>query len=202
MERDLHKCKQLHKSKELKMNQKTISKFLSLVLRHKPELIDITLDENGWTGFDELIKKSNQSDTKKLPTLTREIVMEVVESNEKQRFAVSEDGQRIRANQGHSVKVDLGLESQTPPDLLYHGTATRFLDSIMKDGLVSKSRNHVHLSKDHDTAVNVGQRHGKVIVLLVDTKQMVEDGLKFFLSKNGVWLTDEVAPKYLTVEGQ
>lgn len=180
------------------MNEKRISKFLSLVLRHNPELIDVILDFNGWTNLDELIVKSQS----KLPTLTREQVLEVVASNDKQRFALSDDGKRIRANQGHSVKVDLDLKPQTPPDVLYHGTATRFLDSIMKDGLTSQSRNHVHLSKDRDTAVKVGSRHGKVIVLLVDSKKMATDGIEFILSDNKVWLTDSVPIKYLTVEGQ
>lgn len=177
------------------MNNKTISKFLSLVLRHKPETIDITLDSNGWVNLDLLIERMKQQE--KFSDVTRELIMEVINTNDKQRFALSEDQQSIRANQGHSVKVDLELETQVPPDVLYHGTATRFIDSIMKEGLVSKSRNHVHLSRDHDTAVNVGQRHGRPTVLVVDTKQMVVDGCTFVLSKNNVWLTDYVDVKYI-----
>jgi len=178
------------------MDDKRISKFLSLILRHKPHIIDVTLDSNGWTNLDELIVKAQS----KLPDLTKERVLEVVASSDKQRFALSEDQQSIRANQGHSVKVELGLATQIPPDLLYHGTATKFIDSIMNIGLVSKTRNHVHLSNDRETAVKVGSRHGKVVVLLVDTKQMAADGIEFILSDNGVWLTEHVAVKYLRVE--
>lgn len=177
------------------MNKKRISKFLSLVLRHKPETINIELDSNGWVDLNELITKSQKT----LPELTLDVVLDVIKSNDKQRFALSDNGKRIRANQGHSVKVDLDLKPQTPPDVLYHGTATRFLDSIMKDGLTSQSRNHVHLSKDRDTAVKVGSRHGKVIVLLVDSKKMAADGIEFILSNNKVWLTDLVPVKYLTI---
>jgi putative RNA 2'-phosphotransferase len=123
-----------------------------------------------------------------------------VAENNKKRFTFNDDGSKIRANQGHSISVELDLQSQEPPDILYHGTAKRFLDSIMENGLIAGQRNHVHLSDNLETAIMVGKRHGKVEVLIIDTKSMIKDGKKFFLSKNGVWLTDSVEKQYFRIK--
>ena len=168
---------------------KKISKFLSLILRHKPESIHLKLDSNGWADIDELMAKSRNI------KLTRKLINEVVENNDKQRFIIEDN--RIRANQGHSINIDLELKAVRPPDVLYHGTATRFLDSIMKEGLSKQKRQHVHLSKDIETATKVGMRHGKVVILEIDSKKMFEDGYEFYLSLNGVWLTDVVPVEFL-----
>jgi len=168
---------------------KKISKFLSLILRHKPETIGLKLDTHGWAEIDELMAKSKNIQ------LTRALIDEVVAQNDKQRFII--EGNKIRANQGHSIDVDLELKAVTPPDMLYHGTATRFLKSIIQTGLSKQKRQHVHLSKDIETAIMVGKRHGKVVILEVDTKRMLEEGYEFYLSENGVWLTDVVPVRYL-----
>jgi len=175
------------------MNEVSKSKFLSLVLRHKPEEIGLVLDQNGWASIDELIALANARGTK----LSRPEIESIVENSDKKRFAISADGTRIRANQGHSVDIALGLEPQTPPERLYHGTATRFLESIRATGLHSASRQHVHLSTDLATAEKVGSRHGKPVILTVNAAQMARDGHLFYLSENGVWLTDTVPSKYL-----
>ncbi len=175
------------------MNEVSKSKFLSLVLRHKPEEIGLVLDQNGWASIDELIDLSNASGTK----LSRPQIESIVANSDKQRFAISPDGMKIRANQGHSVDIALGLAPQTPPEHLYHGTATRFLDSIRASGLHSASRQHVHLSSDLATAEKVGSRHGKPVVLTVESGQMARDGHLFYVSENGVWLTDAVPACYL-----
>lgn len=177
------------------MNDSTVrfSKFLSLVLRHDPEKIGLTLDAAGWAQVDDLLAAANRSGV----PLTRPLLEQIVTQNDKQRFALSADGVRIRASQGHSIPVDLGLEILTPPDLLYHGTATRFLDSIKAQGLLTQSRNHVHLSADEATAVKVGQRHGKPVVLTVQAGQMQRAGHIFYRSANGVWLTVDVPVTYL-----
>ena len=175
------------------MNEVKISKFLSLVLRHKPEEIGLSLDANGWASVDDLIKKCTTYGKE----FTREELNQVVANNDKKRFAFSEDRKKIRASQGHSIEVDLKYEAKTPPDVLFHGTATRFLNSIYNQGLKKMQRNHVHLSKDNETAMKVGSRHGKVIVLIIDAKQMCEDKHKFFLSDNEVWLTEEVPVNYI-----
>lgn len=167
------------------------SKHLSYVLRHKPESIGIHLDSQGWVDIDELILKSDF-------TLNHELIKETVEQNDKKRFAISDDGLYIRANQGHSINVDLDLQPTQPPDLLYHGTTDRFLDSIMEEGLEPKQRQYVHLSKDVQTARNVGQRHGKPIVLTIEAKKMYEQKFNFFLSKNEVWLIEKVPPQFLS----
>ena len=174
-------------------NFKTISKFLSLILRHQPETVGIELDEAGWVDVQVLITAVNKAGKK----LDEDLLREVVESNDKQRFAYSSDGLRIRANQGHSVQVDLQLKIQTPPEILYHGTATRFVASIKEQGLIKRSRQHVHLSADKSTATKVGRRHGKVIILTVRARAMVEHGHKFYLSENKVWLTDEVPAEFI-----
>jgi len=171
------------------------SKFLSMVLRHNPGAIGITLDEAGWVGVQDLLDAMAKA--KRETTLDQ--LQKVVAENNKKRFEFSEDGSKIRARQGHSVQVDLGYEPQDPPEFLYHGTATRFLPKIRgeKQGLLKGQRHHVHLSADTDTAKNVGSRHGKPVVLTVRSKEMVEAGHQFFLSNNGVWLTEHVPVEFL-----
>jgi putative RNA 2'-phosphotransferase len=170
------------------------SKFLSLVLRHQPEAIGLSLDDAGWADVAELIERSNNS---KRP-LSIELLQEVVANNDKKRFAFSADGSKIRASQGHSVTVELGIPAKTPPELLYHGTATRFVESIKQQGLLSGSRQHVHLSADPATALKVGQRHGKPVVLVVAAQKMQESGHKFYQSENGVWLVAAVPVQFIT----
>jgi putative RNA 2'-phosphotransferase len=173
-----------------------ISKFLSLVLRHRPQRIGLELDPQGWADLDALITRARDAGV----VLNRELVLEVVEKNDKGRFVLSEDGGRIRACQGHSIAdLDLGLEAVTPPRRLYHGTARRFLGSIRAEGLRSRSRNHVHLSADEKTAVAVGRRHGRPVVLVVRAAEMQEGGHRFYLAENGVWLTDAVPPRFLEI---
>lgn len=168
------------------------SKFLSLILRHRPEKIGLVLDDAGWASIDELINKANVQGR----GLTEGLLREVVETNAKQRFSISSDAKMIRANQGHSVQVDLGLKPMVPPDVLYHGTVSRFVESIQQQGLMPGERHHVHLSIDKDTAVAVGARRGKPLVIEIDAKQMVADGVVFYVSDNGVWLVDRVDPTY------
>jgi putative RNA 2'-phosphotransferase len=182
---------------KLNNNLVKISKFLSLVLRHAPETIRVTMDKNGWVGIQELIDNAN---TYKNLHLTTDIIKKVVETNDKQRFILSDDEKRIRANQGHSITVDLELESRTPPDVLYHGTAIRFLDSIRKDGIKSMGRQYVHLSRTEEIAITVGRRHGEPVVLYIDAKTMHEEGYKFYLSENKVWLVDKVPIKYIKIK--
>jgi putative RNA 2'-phosphotransferase len=174
-----------------------ISKFLSFVLRHKPEAIDLALDEQGWAYIEELINKAKQSG--EVSTLNRRLIQEAVDTNDKQRFVISEDGQKIRAAQGHSIDVDLRLTPVQPPEFLYHGTATRFLDSILKEGLKPQQRQYVHLSKDIETATAVGRRYGKPTILKVKALLMNSQGFHFYRSENGVWLTNSVPTKYLQV---
>ncbi|MCX2784652.1 RNA 2'-phosphotransferase [Microbulbifer thermotolerans] len=172
-----------------------ISKFLSFVLRHKPEAIGLELDPNGWANINDLISKANTSDEQ--INLDRNLIQEVVETSDKKRFVISGNGQNIRANQGHSINVDLQLEPVTPPEFLYHGTATRFLDRILKEGLKPQQRQYVHLSTDIETASVVGQRYGKPVVLKIKSLLMHEQGFTFYLSDNGVWLTTQVPRDYL-----
>jgi putative RNA 2'-phosphotransferase len=172
------------------------SKFLSLVLRHRPEAIGLALDAQGWANVDDLIARA----AARGQPLTRELIAQVVAENDKQRFALSDDGGRIRANQGHSVTVDLALEPQEPPETLYHGTAARNLRSIEREGLRRGQRHHVHLSPDPATARTVGQRHGEPVVLRVAAGAMWRDGHPFSRSANGVWLTEAVLPAYLSRE--
>ncbi|BBB58519.1 putative RNA 2'-phosphotransferase [Undibacterium sp. KW1] len=174
-------------------NNKNFSKFLSYVLRHQPDSIGITLDAQGWTEIATLMSQAAKHGKR----FKLEDLHEAVRTSDKQRFALSEDGLRIRANQGHSVAVDLALPVTVPPDVLYHGTASRFIASIMEEGLRPGSRHHVHLSANTTTARTVGARHGTPVILQVMAKQMQEDGIQFFVSANGVWLCDSVPPKYL-----
>nr|GAT45556.1 phosphate acetyltransferase [Mycena chlorophos] len=169
------------------------SKFLSLVLRHKPEAIGLSLDPHGWADLRELVRLANASGR----PLTSEEILLVVNSSEKQRFTFDSSGQRIRANQGHSVEVDLQLDPLNPPAVLYHGTATRFLPSIHESGLLKGARHHVHLSLDANTARTVGSRHGHPVVLRILAEDMMCNGYQFFRSKNGVWLTDHVPTSYI-----
>lgn len=170
-----------------------ISKFLSLVLRHKPETIGLSLDQGGWARVDELLAAANRAGV----PLDKEVLQQVVEQNDKQRFAFSQDQIMIRASQGHSIPVNLDLEPIVPPQFLFHGTATRFIASIKKRGLISRGRQYVHLSPDEPTAVKVGQRHGKPVVLTIRAGRMHETGCRFYLSANGVWLTDKVPVEYI-----
>jgi putative RNA 2'-phosphotransferase len=169
------------------------SKFLSLVLRHKPDAIGLKLDAEGWADLDQLLELANAKGT----ALTHDVVLEIVATSDKKRFALSPDGKRIRANQGHSVAVDLNLIPKEPPAILFHGTATRFAQSIREKGLMPGARQHVHLSLAATTAAEVGSRHGKPLVLVVRASDMHRDGFKFFLSDNGVWLTASVPTRYL-----
>lgn len=172
-----------------------VSKFLSLILRHSPATIKLKLDENGWADIDELLAGAASHGTK----INRTLLEEVVADNDKKRFTISDDGKRIRANQGHSVKgVDLELVPVSPPDVLYHGTASRFAASIRDKGLVPGSRHHVHLSADSATAVSVGQRHGVPVVLTIQARALHEQGQPFYLSANGVWLTGPIDKRFIT----
>lgn len=171
-----------------------VSKFLSYALRHKPEAINLTLDDKGWASVADIIEKA-----KPQITLTPALIRQVVIDNEKKRFSLSYDNQYIRANQGHSIKVDLQLIPEKPPAVLYHGTATRFLDSIKREGLKPGKRHHVHLSSDIETATAVGKRYGKPSIIEIPASAMHQQGFKFFLSKNKVWLTEYVPANFLTV---
>lgn len=169
------------------------SKFLSLVLRHNPSKIDLILDAQGWANVEDLLEKMNRNRF----NINRQDLELIVEENNKQRFSFSEDGSMIRANQGHSISIDLELEAVKPPVQLYHGTASKTVSVILKDGLKKMKRQHVHLSDNLDTATNVGGRHGKPVVLVVESRLMYKDGFEFYCSDNGVWLTDRVPAKYL-----
>ena len=171
-----------------------ISKFLSFVLRHKPDAIGITLDREGWVDISTLIAAA-ANDGKQLDA---DLILAVVASNVKKRFAISADGLCIRAVQGHSaVSVDIEFVAKRPPELLYHGTATRFLESIHAKGLLPGSRQYVHLSQDEQTAIGVGRRHGKPVVLKIKALLMHEQGFKFFQSENDVWLTEVVPTTFI-----
>ncbi len=174
------------------MSLKNTSKYISLILRHKPEVIGITLDEYGWADVKELIEGVN-----KTHPLTMELLEEIVRTDEKQRYSFNEDKTKIRANQGHSVPVDVELQEKQPPEVLYHGTGEKYTGSIEKQGLLPRSRLYVHLSRDKETAMAVGRRHGSPVIYTVMAGQMHRDGYQFFLSANGVWLTKEVPVRYL-----
>ena len=176
-------------------NVTSTSKFLSLVLRHQPELLGLTLQPNGWVSVEQLIEAAETNGR----NLSRALINEVVNTSDKSRFSLSEDGQLIRANQGHSTSVALEFEQVTPPDFLFHGTAQKSITFIQKDGLQKMRRHHVHLSADRETARKVGKRHGLPVVLTVNAGAMAQDGFVFFLSTNGVWLTENVPPRYLTI---
>lgn len=174
------------------MDKENLSKFLSLILRHKPEVVDIKLDEHGWANVEELINGISKSND-----FSMEILEEIVRTDKKQRYSFNEDKTLIRANQGHSIPVDVELKKVTPPDVLWHGTGKKYESSIDKQGLIPKSRLYVHLSKDRETASEVGKRHGELILYCVKSREMSQDNFDFYFSENGVWLADEVPPKYL-----
>lgn len=170
-----------------------ISKFLSLVLRHQPDTIDIQLDKNGWTDINELIEKANNYGV----NFDRETLNHIVATNSKKRFAFNDTLDKIRASQGHSIDIELGFTKQKPPEILFHGTAEEFVQSISETGLEKRKRQHVHLSSDLETALKVGQRHGKPFIFKVLAEQMYNDNFQFYISDNSVWLTDNVPTKYL-----
>jgi putative RNA 2'-phosphotransferase len=172
---------------------KNVSRFLSLVLRHKPETIGLKLDKGGWVDVDVLIQKLGEHGNK----VTRKDIEEIVATNDKKRYVLSDDGQRIKAAQGHSLDVELELKKERPPEVLYHGTVEAALPFIRKDGLSKMQRHHVHLSKDRETAIKVGSRRGEPIILEIQAERMNADGHVFFLSDNGVWLTDKVPAEYI-----
>lgn len=177
------------------MSLKSTSKYISLILRHKPEAIGISLDEHGWANVEELIAGVSRTQPLDMATLER-----IVEEDEKQRYSFNEDKTLIRANQGHSIPVDVELEEVEPPEILYHGTGEKYVASIDERGLIPKSRLYVHLSPDEDTAKRVGQRHGKPVIYTVKSGEMYRDGISFYKSVNGVWLVKAVSVKYLVKE--
>ena len=174
-------------------DQKRTSKFLSLVLRHQPEVAGLTLDTAGWVAVDELLSGMKRNDRK----LSRAELEQIVRNNDKKRFDFSEDGLRIRASQGHSINVDPGYQPQPPPATLLHGTVEKFLDSIREKGLVKGRRRHVHLHDDRQVATQVGSRRGRPVILEVDAAAMASEGFEFFCSTNCVWLTDHVPPQFI-----
>lgn len=174
------------------MDEKNLGQYLSLILRHKPEVIGIQLDEHGWAKVDELI-----AGIRKTQFMDQTLLEKLVAEDEKGRYAFNDDKTLIRANQGHSIPVDVGLKEVQPPEVLWHGTGEKYVASIDREGLISKSRLYVHLSADFQTALKVGSRHGKPVVYAVDARRMHEEGYVFFLSVNGVWLTQRVPMAYL-----
>lgn len=175
------------------MKTRKVSKLLSYVLRHKPEAYQLDMDKNGWVDLNQLINKVNQNGGQ----LNLELIQEVVANNDKQRFKLDLTNHRIRANQGHSININLELQEQTPPECLYHGTSVDTIPKIKATGIKKMNRHLVHLSQDESTAKIVGSRHGRPAVLKVKAQRMHAQGLKFFLSENGVWLTDFVDPDFI-----
>ena len=169
------------------------SRFLSLILRHKPETINLQLDNEGWLNVNELIEKSNKHGE----LLDFDMLEYIVNNSDKQRFTFNNDKSKIRANQGHSIEVELDLQEKIPPTILYHGTVDKFVDSIRNSGIEKRSRNHVHLSAETETAIKVGSRKGTPVILTVNSGQMYKDGYKFYQSKNDVWLIDFVPKEYI-----
>jgi putative RNA 2'-phosphotransferase len=174
-----------------------VSKYLSKHLRHSPERIGLVLQVGGWVEVDKLLAACNKNGF----AISREELYFVVANNDKKRFSFDSTGQLMRANQGHSVEVDLQLEPKLPPSILYHGTGRQYVESILETGLLKMSRHHVHLSENIETATNVGARHGKPVVFIVNAVKMHEDGYVFYCSDNGVWLVDNVPPQYLKMNG-
>lgn len=177
------------------MSDKDNGKFIALILRHKPEVIGINLDSHGWADTNKLIEGIARTRRFDMVALER-----IVRNDDKGRYEFNEDKSKIRARQGHSVNVDAELEEKTPPAVLYHGTGEKSVSSIQKEGLKRGNRLYVHLSADMETAIKVGSRHGKPVVFTVDTGRMLDDGYRFLLSRNGVWLTKAVPVKYLTLQ--
>ena len=176
------------------MHLTAVSRYISLILRHQPEVIGIALDKHGWADVDALIRGIQET---KEPAFSREMLDEIVRTDSKQRYAYNEDRTLIRASQGHSIPVDVELLQAVPPEVLWHGSGEKYAASIEKIGLIPKSRLYVHLSKDMDTAIAVGKRHGKPVVYQVDAGRMAQSGYLFYLSANGVWLTKEVPVEFL-----
>ena len=174
------------------MDLDKLSRYMSLILRHKPDVIGITLDKHGWADVNELIAGISKKNT-----FNMEILEEIVRTDSKQRYSFNGDKTKIRANQGHSISVNVELEKKEPPKFLYHGTGEKYVEIIDKTGLLPKSRLYVHLSRDIDTAQNVGKRHGNPVIYKVHSKKMYDNGYDFFLSVNGVWLTKRVPVEYL-----
>jgi putative RNA 2'-phosphotransferase len=170
-----------------------VSKYMALLLRHNPDAADVTLDENGWADVYDLMDKINNSGR----DIDRKLLNDIVATDTKGRYSFNDDKTKIRANQGHSVKVDVQFKEAPPPNILYHGTAERFLESIKAKGILSMNRRYVQLSQDICTAFNVGGRHGKAIVLVIDTAKMVSVGYKFWLSENNVWQSNTIPWKYV-----
>ena len=181
------------------MKRVQMSRYLSLILRHHPEVIGIELDEHGWADVDGLIQGIRAG---KFPGFNREILEEIVRTDDKQRYAFDAMHQHIRANQGHSIPVDVELEEVIPPEILFHGTGEKYTESIDKQGLIHKSRLYVHLSGDRETAEKVGMRHGKPVIYVVKSGRMYRDGYRFFRSVNGVWLIDHVPVCYLEKQAE
>jgi putative RNA 2'-phosphotransferase len=175
------------------MDLKRTSKFLSLILRHEPAKFGVVLDAAGWVPVEALLSACARHGH----AIDRAMLERVVAENDKKRFSFDESGERIRANQGHSVDVELGYEAAQPPDLLYHGTAVRFVDAIRAEGLKKMARHHVHLSADEVTARAVGQRHGKPAVLVIDAAAMAAEGIAFYVSANKVWLVEHVPARFI-----
>ncbi|MGZ3420227.1 MAG: RNA 2'-phosphotransferase [Polyangiales bacterium] len=173
------------------MDRVATSKFLSYVLRHHPEAIGVELDENGWVPIETLLAKLAEHGR----NVSRAELEEIVRTSDKQRFAI--EGERIRANQGHSIAVDLALSPREPPAVLHHGTVERFLGAIRREGLIKGERTHVHLSAEIETARIVAARRGKPVILTIDARAMHAEGHTFFLSDNGVWLTEHVPPRFI-----
>jgi RNA:NAD 2''-phosphotransferase len=177
-------------------NLTRLSKLLSYVLRHNPDHVQIQLDEQGWANVDELLQQLNKHNE----PVTFELLKEVVDTNSKKRFSFNEDATRIRANQGHSLQLDLNYSPQQPPEILYHGTAAKNLEAILQQGLMKMGRHHVHLSADTGTALQVGGRHGKPVVLIIRAMEMHQQGYIFYCSQNGVWLTEHVPPSFISAK--
>lgn len=173
-----------------------LSKLLSFVLRHDPGSIGLELDSAGWAPVERLLGRLAATQGRKF---SREEIECLVGSSDKKRFTLSADGTKIRAAQGHSVQVDLQLLPTPPPPELFHGTAERFLDAILEDGLKPQSRQQVHLSTDAQSAIKVGQRHGKPIVLLIAAQKMAAKGFPFYRADNGIWLSDHIPPEFIQV---
>ena len=179
------------------MGIRQTSKFISLILRHKPEVIGIALDEHGWADVDELIRGVSRTHN-----LDRALLEEIVRTDEKGRYSFNENGTKIRANQGHSIAVDVQLKEEVPPEILWHGSAEKYESSIDLEGLKPQTRLYVHLSSDEETAKKVGSRHGKPVIYQVKSGQMYRDGYVFYLSENHIWLTKQVPASYLEKQGR
>lgn len=178
-----------------KPSHKRISKLMSLALRHDPSALGLELNASGWAEVEAVLRGLNDKGLQ----VDRELLEAVVRENDKQRFGFSEDGKMIRANQGHSIEVDLDLHEAAPPDILYHGTVARFLEDIRREGLKKMSRHHVHLSAGRSTATAVGGRRGKPVILIVRAAEMAAEGHVFYLSENEVWLTEHVPAHFLDI---